>query len=84
MRTSLAKQPVKAYERLLLDAMSGAATPLCGAATRAKKLATLIDPIEEAWHAKKDDAGVIFLSSRSWGPEVPMIARRDGHAWRRL
>ena len=46
---------------------------------------TLIDPIEEAWHSKKDAPELYFYPAGSWGPEAAdNLLARDGRAWRRL
>ena len=54
--TSFGKASPEAYERLLLDAMSGDAT-LFARRDEVEEAWAYIDPIEEAWHAKKNAPG---------------------------
>jgi glucose-6-phosphate 1-dehydrogenase len=82
--TSFGKASPEAYERLLLDAMSGDAT-LFARRDEVEEAWTFIDPIEEAWHAKTDAPELYFYPAGSWGPEAADdLLARDGHAWRRL
>ena len=82
--TSFGKASPEAYERLLLDAMSGDAT-LFARSDEVERAWAFIDPIEEAWHAKKDAPELYFYSAGSWGPEAAdNLLARDGRAWRRL
>src|SRR6266850_3554575 len=82
--TSFGKPSPEAYERLLLDAMSGDAT-LFARADEVEQAWAFIDPIEEAWHAKKDAPELFFYPAGSWGPEAADdLLAHDGHAWRRL
>jgi glucose-6-phosphate 1-dehydrogenase len=82
--TSFGKASPEAYERLLLDAMSGDAT-LFARRDEVEEAWTFIDPIEEAWHAKKDAPELYFYPAGSWGPEAADdLLARDGYAWRRL
>lgn len=82
--TSFGKPSPEAYERLLLDAMSGDAT-LFARADEVEEAWSFIDPIEEAWHAKKDSPPLCFYPAGSWGPEAAdELLARDGRAWRRL
>src|SRR6266576_852978 len=82
--TSFGKASPEAYERLLLDAMSGDAT-LFARRDEVEQAWALIDPIEEAWHAKKDAPELFFYPAGSWGPEAADdLLARDGRAWRRL
>jgi len=81
--TSFGKPSPEAYERLLLDAMSGDAT-LFARRDEVEEAWTFIDPIEEAWQSQKDK-GLYFYSAGSWGPdEADELLARDGRAWRRL
>ena len=64
--TSFGKASPEAYERLLLDAMSGDAT-LFARRDEVEEAWAFIDPIEEAWHAKKDAPEFVFLSRRLVG-----------------
>jgi glucose-6-phosphate 1-dehydrogenase len=82
--TSFGKASPEAYERLLLDAMSGDAT-LFARRDEVEQAWAFIDPIEEAWHAKKDVPELCFYPAGSWGPEAADdLLARDGRAWRRL
>src|SRR5436190_14471589 len=82
--TSFGKASPEAYERLLLDAMSGNAT-LFARRDEVEQAWAFIDPIEEAWHAKKDAPELFFYPAGSWGPEeADDLLARDGRAWRRL
>ena len=82
--TSFGKASPEAYERLLLDAMSGDAT-LFARRDEVEEAWTFIDPIEEAWHAKNDAPELYFYPAGSWGPEAADdLLARDGRAWRRL
>lgn len=81
--TSFGKASPEAYERLLLDAMSGDAT-LFARRDEVEEAWAFIDPIEEAWHAK-DAPKLCFYPAGSWGPEeADDLLARDGRAWRRL
>jgi glucose-6-phosphate 1-dehydrogenase len=82
--TSFGKASPEAYERLLLDAMSGDAT-LFARRDEVEEAWSFIDTIESAWHAKKDAPGLFFYPAGSWGPEeADELLARDGRAWRRL
>jgi glucose-6-phosphate 1-dehydrogenase len=82
--TSFGKASPEAYERLLLDAMSGDAT-LFARRDEVEEAWAFIDVIEHAWAAKKDAPGLFFYPVGSWGPEeADDLLARDGHAWRRL
>jgi len=82
--TSFGKSSPEAYERLLLDAMSGDAT-LFARRDEVEEAWAFIDVIEHAWGAKKDAPGLFFYPAGSWGPEeADDLLARDGHAWRRL
>jgi glucose-6-phosphate 1-dehydrogenase len=82
--TSFGKPSPEAYERLLLDAMSGDAT-LFARRDEVEEAWSFIDPIEEAWHEKKDAPELYFYPAGSWGPEAADdLLDRDGRAWRRL
>jgi glucose-6-phosphate 1-dehydrogenase len=82
--TSFGKASPEAYERLLLDAMSGDAT-LFARRDEVEEAWAFIDPIEEAWQAKKDAPGLFFYPAGAWGPEeADELLAHDGHAWRRL
>ncbi|HYJ05666.1 MAG TPA: glucose-6-phosphate dehydrogenase [Chthoniobacterales bacterium] len=82
--TSFGKASPEAYERLLLDAMSGDAT-LFARRDEVEEAWAFIDPIEETWVAKEDQPGLFFYPAGSWGPEeADELLARDGRAWRRL
>src|SRR5215475_13275379 len=82
--TSFGKASPEAYERLLLDAMSGDAT-LFARRDEVEEAWSFIDPIEEAWHAKKDAPELYFYPAGSWGPEAADdLLARDARQWRRL
>jgi glucose-6-phosphate 1-dehydrogenase len=82
--TSFGKASPEAYERLLLDAMSGDVT-LFARRDEVEQAWAFIDPIEEAWHAKKGAPELFFYPAGSWGPEAADdLLARDGRAWRRL
>ena len=82
--TSFGKPSPEAYERLLLDAMSGDAT-LFARRDEVEEAWAFIDIIESAWAAKKDAPPLFFYPAGSWGPEeADGLLARDGRAWRRL
>jgi glucose-6-phosphate 1-dehydrogenase len=82
--TSFGKASPEAYERLLLDAMSGDAT-LFARHDEVEEAWAFIDPIEEAWAAKKDPPALYPYPAGSWGPErADELLAREGRAWRRL
>ncbi|HXM73961.1 MAG TPA: glucose-6-phosphate dehydrogenase [Chthoniobacterales bacterium] len=82
--TSFGKASPEAYERLLLDAMSGDAT-LFARRDEVEQAWTFIDVIENAWAAKKDAPELFFYPAGSWGPEeADNLLARNGRAWRRL
>jgi glucose-6-phosphate 1-dehydrogenase len=82
--TSFGKASPEAYERLLLDAMSGDAT-LFARRDEVEHAWRFIDTIEEAWAAKKNAPPLCFYPAGSWGPEeADDLLARDGRAWRRL
>ena len=82
--TSFGKASPEAYERLLLDAMSGDAT-LFARRDEVEEAWTFIDIIENAWSQKKDAPPLCFYPAGSWGPdEADELLARDGRSWRRL
>jgi glucose-6-phosphate 1-dehydrogenase len=82
--TSFGKASPEAYERLLLDAMSGDPT-LFARRDEVEKAWSFIDPIEEAWSVKENAPELYFHEAGSWGPEAAdELLARDGRAWRRL
>src|SRR5256885_9313146 len=81
--TSFGKASPEAYERLLLDAMSGDAT-LFARRDEVEEAWAFIDPIEKTW-AEKNAPPLTFYPSGSWGPEAAdELLARDGREWRRL
>ena len=68
-----------AYERLLLDTITGDASLF----TRADEVETawgIIDPIIQAWEANKEP--LAFYEPGSWGPkEADDLLGRDGRSW---
>ncbi len=82
--TSFGKASPEAYERLLLDAMSGDAT-LFARRDEVEQAWAFIDAIEEAWVAATDRPELFEYPAGSWGPEeADDLLARDGRAWRRL
>jgi len=82
--TSFGKPSPEAYERLLLDAMSGDAT-LFARRDEVEEAWSFIDIIERAWATKTDAPELFFYPAGSWGPEeADDLLARDGRGWRRL
>ena len=82
--TSFGKASPEAYERLLLDAMSGDAT-LFARRDEVEEAWAFIDIIENAWSAKTSAPELSFYPAGSWGPEeADELLARDGRAWRRF
>ena len=82
--TSFGKASPEAYERLLLDAMSGDAT-LFARRDEVEEAWAFVDPIENAWAAKENAPALFDYPAGSWGPEeADELLARDGRAWRRL
>jgi glucose-6-phosphate 1-dehydrogenase len=82
--TSFGKASPEAYERLLLDAMSGDAT-LFARCDEVEEAWAFVDTIETAWTTKKDTPELFFYPAGSWGPDAAdELLARDGRAWRRL
>ena len=82
--TSFGKASPEAYERLLLDAMSGDAT-LFARRDEVEEAWAFIDPIEQGWAAKENQPGLFPYPAGSWGPEAAdELLARDGRTWRRL
>ncbi len=81
--TSFGKPSPEAYERLLLDAMSGDAT-LFARHDEVEEAWAFVDTIEQAWGEKKAQP-LTFYPAGSWGPEeADELLARDGRSWRRL
>jgi len=82
--TSFGKASPEAYERLLLDAMSGDAT-LFARRDEVEEAWAFVDPIENAWSQKQGAPELVFYPAGSWGPdEADELLARDGRAWRRF
>src|SRR5467141_3754507 len=82
--TSFGKASPEAYERLLLDAMSGDPT-LFARRDEVEEAWAFIDPIEHAWSQKENAPPLCFYPAGSWGPEeADELLARDGRTWRRL
>jgi len=82
--TSFGKASPEAYERLLLDAMSGDAT-LFARRDEVEEAWAFVDPIENAWAQKENAPPLYDHPAGSWGPEeADELLARDGRAWRRL
>jgi glucose-6-phosphate 1-dehydrogenase len=82
--TSFGKASPEAYERLLLDAMSGDAT-LFARRDEVEQAWSFIDPIEERWAVNKGAADLCSYAAGSWGPDAAeQLLARDGRVWRRL
>nr|MBA3274010.1 glucose-6-phosphate dehydrogenase [Chthoniobacterales bacterium] len=81
--TSFGKASPEAYERLLLDAMSGDAT-LFARRDEVEQAWDFIDRIERAWN-DTDPPELFPYAAGSWGPDAADdLLVRDGRAWRRL
>jgi glucose-6-phosphate 1-dehydrogenase len=82
--TSFGKASPEAYERLLLDAMSGDAT-LFARRDEVEGAWKFIDLIEQAWHENQNPPALCSYPAGSWGPpEADALLERDGRAWRRM
>ncbi len=82
--TSFGKASPEAYERLLLDAMSGDAT-LFARRDEVEQAWAFVDAIEEAWKSDKEAPALFEYPAGSWGPdEADDLLARDGRSWRRL
>ncbi len=80
--TSFGKASPEAYERLLLDAMSGDAT-LFARRDEVEQAWEFIDRIEDAW--REEPPPLYEYPAGSWGPDAADdLLARDGRAWRRL
>src|SRR5437764_12961583 len=65
--TSFGKPSPEAYERLLLDAMSGDAT-LFSRRDEVEEAWALIDPIEQAWISKEKPSAALEYPAGCWCP----------------
>ena len=82
---SFGKASPEAYERLLLDAMSGDPT-LFARRDEVEQAWAFVDAIEGAWHSGDGQApGLYEYPAGSWGPkEAEELIERDGRKWRRF
>ena len=82
---SFGKASPEAYERLLLDAMSGDPT-LFARRDEVEQAWQFVDAIEQAWQAGDGQAPALCTyPAGSWGPqEAEDLIERDGRKWRRL
>ncbi len=82
--TSFGKASPEAYERLLLDAMSGDAT-LFARDDEVEHAWRFVDEIESAWHASEAPPPLAGYAAGTWGPpEADALLENDNRAWRRL
>ena len=82
--TSFGKASPEAYERLLLDAMSGDAT-LFARRDEVEHAWEFVDRIEHAWHEQSSPPPLCAYASGTWGPaEADALLERDGRTWRRM
>jgi len=80
--TSFGKATPEAYERLLLDAMSGDPT-LFARRDEVEQAWRFVDAVRAAWGDGEKD--LCFYSAGTWGPtEADHLIERDGFSWRRL
>jgi len=81
---SFGRQSPEAYERLILDAMSGDAT-LFARRDEVQEAWLFVDAIEGAWHSVGTASGLFEYASGTWGPkEADALIERDGRTWRRM
>ena len=82
--TSFGKASPEAYERLLLDAMSGDAT-LFARRDEVEQAWAFVDAIEQAWHGGATAPELFEYPAGSWGPDAADdLLAREGRTWRRL
>ncbi len=82
--TSFGKASPEAYERLLLDAMSGDAT-LFARRDEVEEAWRFIDAVEHAWHQSATPLPMAEYPAGHWGPdEADEMMRTDKRLWRRL
>jgi glucose-6-phosphate 1-dehydrogenase len=83
-KTSFGAASPEAYERLLLDAMSGDAT-LFARRDEVETAWRFIDEIERAWHESDTPPPMADYPAGSWGPrEADELLHADGRNWRRI
>ncbi len=82
--TSFGKASPEAYERLLLDAMSGDAT-LFARRDEVEEAWEFVDSIRAGWNDPKVETPLETYAAGSWGPDAAdALIARDGRSWRRL
>jgi glucose-6-phosphate 1-dehydrogenase len=82
--TSFGKASPEAYERLLLDAISGDAT-LFARRDEVEQAWAFIDTIGQGGAQKEGAPKLCRYPAGSWGPEeADALLARDGRSWRRL
>jgi len=82
--TSFGKPSPEAYERLLLDAMSGDPT-LFARRDEVENAWRFIDEIQNAWHQSPTPPPMANYAAGSWGPaEADAMLAHEGRIWRRL
>jgi glucose-6-phosphate 1-dehydrogenase len=80
--TSFGKPTPEAYERLLLDAMSGDAT-LFARRDEVEEAWKFVDAIRAGWDSDGED--LALYAAGTWGPtEADELIKRYGATWRRL
>ena len=80
--TSFGKATPEAYERLLLDAMSGDAT-LFARRDEVEEAWKFVDAIRAGWDSSGDD--LALYAAGTWGPtEADELIKAYGAIWRRL
>jgi glucose-6-phosphate 1-dehydrogenase len=80
--TSFGKATPEAYERLLLDAMSGDAT-LFARRDEVEEAWKFVDTIRAEWDKNPED--LALYAAGTWGPtEADELIKRYGATWRRL
>jgi glucose-6-phosphate 1-dehydrogenase len=80
--TSFGKATPEAYERLLLDAMSGDAT-LFARRDEVEEAWKFVDALRAEWDKSSED--LALYSAGTWGPsEADELIKRHGATWRRL
>lgn len=80
--TSFGKATPEAYERLLLDAMSGDAT-LFARRDEVEEAWKFVDAIRAEWDNDSED--LALYAAGTWGPtEADELIKRHGGTWRRL
>jgi glucose-6-phosphate 1-dehydrogenase len=71
-----------AYERLLIDAMTGDQT-LFARRDEVETAWNIVDPVLDAW-AAEEVTGLPLYEAGTWGPDkADLLIQRDGRTWRR-